>query len=289
MPVSHRKPYLESKFAIEALTPIDWRRRPVATATHLIIPFAADLSESGVLSWTWFSPEQETYRGSGRIIRTTAHQPRKVDAALWRRFAALSFRSDEDIRKFAAKWGPLRDKQTETITEWRRFANLATALIKCSVTLTNDGFGTDDDWRTICAWLGCHAEPYLGLPSQTPDAEGRKHREFARYLRKLLLVQSLNKWFAESKGNGLLRLVRSQAVIEPFSTTLLGILALQLAYRITRAQEMVVCFHCKTMFSPKRAPSHGTRQFCAKCRETGRPQMYVARDYRRRRNGRKRT
>ena len=168
-------------------------------------------------------------------------------------------------------------------TEWRRFANLASALIRCSATLTNDDLGTDDDWRAICAWLRCHAESYLGPPPQNSAAQGRMHRELARYLRRLLLVQALNKWFAESKGNGLLRLVRNQAVIEPFSTTLFGILALQLAYRITRAQEMVVCFHCKTLFSPKRAPSHGTRQFCAKCRETGRPQMYVARDYRRRR------
>jgi hypothetical protein len=282
MSVTHRKPNAESKFAIDALSPIDWRRRPVATASHLIVPFAADLSADGVLSWTWLSPEQETYKGSGRHVRTTAHQPRKVDAALWRRFAALSFGSDEGIRKFAAKWGPLRGKQTETITEWRRFANLASALIRCSVALTNDELGTDDDWRAICAWLRCHAESYLGLPQQNSAAQGRMRRESARFLRKLLLVQALNKWFAESKGNGLLRLVRNQPVIEPSSTTLFGILALQLTYRIIGAQEMVVCFHCKTLFSPKRAPSHGTRQFCLKCRGMGRPQMYAARDYRRR-------
>ena len=117
MSVSHRKPYVENEFAIEALAPIDGRRRPVATASHLFAPFEADLSADGVLSWTWLSPEQETCKGYARHLRSTARQPRKVDAALWRRFAALSFRSDEDIRKFAAKWGPLRGKQTEKITE----------------------------------------------------------------------------------------------------------------------------------------------------------------------------
>src|SRR5260370_37300101 len=99
MPLSLRQPNVERKFAIEALTPTDWRRRPVATASHLIVPFAADLSAGGVLSWTWLSPEQETYRGSVRNARTTTHQPRKVDAPLWPRFAALSFRRDEDIRQ----------------------------------------------------------------------------------------------------------------------------------------------------------------------------------------------
>jgi hypothetical protein len=287
MSASHRKPYVENEFAIEALSPIDGRRRPVATASHLFAPFAADLSADGVLSWTWLSPEQETCKGYARHLRSTAQQPRKVDAALWRRFAALSFRSDEDIRKFAEKWGPLGGGQPEKITEWRRFANLANALIRCSVALTNDELGADDDWRAICAWLGCLAEPYLNLPPQDSAALGRTRRERAQFPRTLLLVQALNKWFAESKGNNLLRLVRNQHVIEPFSTTLFGILALQLAYRITRAQEMVVCFHCKTLFSPKRAPSHGTRQFCAKCRRTKKPQLYVARDYRRRRNATK--
>jgi hypothetical protein len=239
MSVTPRKQTVESKIAIEALSPLDWRRRPVATASHLIAPFAAELSAGGVLSWTWFSPEQETCKGYARKIRTTAHQPRKVDAALWRRFAALSFGSDEDIRQFAAKWGPLREKQTETITEWRRFANLANALIRSSVALTHDELGTDDDWRAICAWLRCDAASYLDLPPQKSAGQGRTQLEFARYLRRLLLVQALNKWFAETKGNRLLRLVRNQPVIEPFSTSLFGILALQLAYRITRAQEIV--------------------------------------------------
>ena len=95
----------------------------MATASHLSVPFAADLSAGGVLSWT-SSPRTGNVQGI-RPHRAHHGSPGpKVDAALWRRFAALSFGSDEDIRKFAAKWGPLRGKQTET-TGNGRFANLA--------------------------------------------------------------------------------------------------------------------------------------------------------------------
>ena len=119
-------------------------------------------------------------------------------------------------------------------------------------------------------------EPCLRRPEGISDS--RSH-DLALLLRRGLIAQALNQWFAESR-NSLFRLVKEELVIEPSSNTLLGILVLQLAYRITRAQEMVVCFHCEAFFSPVRAPSHGTRQFCAKCRRKGKPQMYAARDYR---------
>ena len=199
---------------------------------------------------------------------------------LWRKFAALSFGSDEDIRKFAERWGPLRGGPTETILEWRRLATFASALVRSSVALANGDLGENGDWGIIGDWLGYDCEPYLRLPDRISDA---RSRDLAPFLRRVLIAQALNGWFAESKGNGLLGLVKDELVIEPSSNTLLGILVLQLAYRITRAQEMVVCFHCKALFSPVRAPAHGTRQFCAKCRRKGKPQMYAARDYRRRR------
>jgi len=273
---SPRKSNVETKFALEALSPIDLRRRSVGTS-HLAVPWSARLSADGVLSWNWQSPSRLTSRGPSG---TTSRQPGKVASLLWRKFAALSFGSDEDIRKFAERWGPLRGGPTETIAEWRRLANLASALVRSSVALANGDLGENGDWGIIGDWLGYDCEPYLHLPDRISDA---RSRDLAPFLRRVLIGQALNGWFAESKGNSLLRLVKDELVIEPSSNTLLGILVLQLAYRITRAQEMVVCFHCKALFSPVRAPSHGTRQFCAKCRRKGKPQMYAARDYRRRR------
>jgi len=273
---SRRKSNAETNFALEALSPINLRRLSVGTPSHLSVPWSAQLSADGVLSWKWQSPARLTSRGSSR---STSRQPGKVDSMLWRKFAALSFGSDEDIRKFAERWGPLRGGPTETIAEWRRLATLASALVRSSVALANGDLGENGDWGIIGDWLGYDCEPYLRLPDRISVAR----HDVALLSRRGLIAQALNRWFAESKGNVLLGWVKDELVIEPSSNTLLGILVLQLAYRITRAQEMVVCFHCKALFSPVRAPSHGTRQFCAKCRRKSKPQMYAARDYRRRR------
>ncbi len=127
---SRRKSNAETNFALEALSPIDLRRRSVGTASHLAVPWSARLSADRVLSWKWQSPSQLTSRGPSG---TTSRQPGKVDSMLWRKFAALSFGSDEDIRKFAERWGPLRGGPTETIAEWRRLATLASALVRSSV------------------------------------------------------------------------------------------------------------------------------------------------------------
>ena len=275
---SRRKSKAETNFALEALSPIELRRRSVGTASHLPVPWSVQLSADGVLSWKWQSPARLTSRGS---TRSTSRQPGKVDSMLWRKFAALSFGSDGDIRKFAGRWGSLRGGPTETIAEWRRLATLASALVRSSVALANGDLWENSDWRIIGDWVGYDYEPHLRRPERISDA---RSRDPALFLRRGLIAQALNRWFAESKPNSLLTLVKEELVIEPSANTLFGILVLQLAHRITRAQEMVVCFHCKALFSPVRAPSHGTRQFCAKCRRKGKPQMYAARDYRRRRN-----
>ena len=271
---SRLKSSAQNKFALEALSPIELRRRSLGTASHLPVPWSARLSADGILSWKWHSPARFTSRGTSR---STARQHRKVDSMLWRKFAALSLGSDQNIFKFAKRWGPLYGKPTETIAEWRQLATLAFALVRSSVALAHGDLGENSDWDIICDWLGLNFES-LSQTDGIPDALRRK---VAPLLRKALIAQALNRWFELSKGN-LVAWVKEELVVEPSSDTLLGILVLQLAHRITRAQEIVTCFHCRALFSPVRAPSHGTRQFCVKCRRKGKPQMYAARDYRRR-------
>ena len=53
----------------------------------------------------------------------------------------------------------------------------------------NDDLGTGDDWRAIGAWLLCWSSRRI-LPLTAA------YIVRARYLRRLLLVQALNKWFA---------------------------------------------------------------------------------------------
>src|SRR5258706_9540383 len=112
---SRLKSSAQNKLALEALSPIELRRRSLATASHLPVPRSAQLSVDGVLSWKWHSPARLTSRSAARQYRT-------VESMLWRKFAALSLGSDENIRKFTARWGPLYARQTETVAEWRQLA-----------------------------------------------------------------------------------------------------------------------------------------------------------------------
>ena len=101
--------------------------------------------------------------------------------------------------------------------------------------------------------------------------------------KKAWIVLALNRWFGASPGNCLIAHIQDQYVIRPCATTLLGTICTQLAFSIVQANEMVICHHCKKFFggSPR---ARGIRQFCSRCRRTGKPQLYAARDYRRRRS-----
>src|SRR5215471_18109717 len=101
MSITRAKANLENRF--KAPPPLHFRRRRMATGSHIVRPYEAHLSPIGVLSWIWLSSEQ-TSEGAVCEISSTLHQPRKVDAMLWRSFAALSSRGDEDIRKFSERW-----------------------------------------------------------------------------------------------------------------------------------------------------------------------------------------
>jgi len=71
-------------------------------------------------------------------------KPRKMDSRLWRKFAVLADQSDDEIRAFSGRWGPLdpiHGEGTETIKRWRRFASLASTLIQSSIALAKDELG----------------------------------------------------------------------------------------------------------------------------------------------------
>jgi hypothetical protein len=271
----------ETKFAVDALSSDTPPYLKLATASDLPVPVSASLSPDGI-SFIWRHPLGQTLGAEFR----PGPSSRKVVGTLWRKFLVISSSSDENIRKFAERWGPLGSEQGETVEEWRRFADLANALVRVAAAVASDELGRKDDWNTICRWLQLNAGPFLfptsgasGSKSNTPD-QGVLH------LGKALIVQAINKWFAMARGNILLQLIDDQPMIQPSSLSLLGTLAIQLSGCIAKAHDLFICFHCQALLTPVRALSRGTRQFCAECRKKKKPQMYAARDYRRRHAGR---
>ena len=214
------------------------RRSPFSLASHIATPLAARLSRTKVLSWTWHS-ERQTKDGK---FTSVVSKPRKVESGLWKKFASLADQSDEEIRVFAARWGPLgpiEAARTENISEWRQLASLAHALIQSSTALAQDELGRAEDWSMIADWLTI-PEP------QSPS--GRDSPRVQLMFRRMVLVRALNQWFTRSQGIGILLLSGDQLVVCPSSTTLFGIIGVQLAQQIAHAERMDLCFHCKQWF-----------------------------------------
>jgi hypothetical protein len=149
------------------------------------------------------------------------------------------------------------------VAEWRRFAILARALLRCALTVGTRVKGRPDDWRAIDEWLQVPIE-------LAPTAEyGR-----------LLLVSALNHWHSRSTGNTIVAIAGSRIVMRPYSGYLFGIIGLQVAYAITAARNCLVCFHCAEFYTPKNRPRTGSRNFCSSCQRLKKPQLYAMRDLR---------
>jgi hypothetical protein len=262
----------ENKWAIESLGHVTIHRNgKVAIDMHLAAPYAAHLSQDGILTWKW---TQTVFTREGKT-QSTGQRPRKVSPRLWQDFASLAnAKKSEEIRAFAERWGPLRHRnvtaESEELEQWRYFAKLASALLKGSVALGQAQPGANEDWKTICSWLNMRFNPDLSGPDRRPSIP----------YRCALLARALNRWYSLSLGNTLIGWQEDKLVIAPAATTLFGIIGLQLAYRITGATQMLVCHHCTRFFTPERKPSSGKRAFCPTCRRHAKPQLYAMRDYR---------
>lgn len=228
-----------------------------------------------MLSWQWPSDVQLR---AGRHS-SVAHRPRKIDAHLYEHFAGLAGATDEKVRRFSERWGPLRyanmNPETESIQQWQRFASLGRALLRCTVAIGRNEPGQSPDWLAICAWLNIACDADLARPTpRLPDVVALQ--------RHLLIVSALNRWYSRSKGHTLMHLQSDRLIIQPAANTLFGIIGVQLSLRVASSRQKLACYHCARLFTPQRKPSTGSRVFCPACRATAKPQMYAMRDYRNR-------
>jgi hypothetical protein len=220
-------------------------------------PIEARLDRDGYLTWIWFKAERD-----GLKLAPKMHRPGN---GLCFEFARLA--DNEDFRRFAGKWGPLgiASRQEEHIDQWRRYAALAQALLRFAGARATGASGSEEDWRTICVFL----------PAGTLE-----RRHFSRRQQSAIAAMALNTWFAAAQGHRILDVVEGQFQVRPGASNLFGILAVQLAHAIARSDQLAQCAGCKLSFTPKRPISHGTRQYCSRCRRAKVPQRDAARDWR---------
>jgi hypothetical protein len=234
------------------------------------------LDSDGFLTWAWY---RQSYKSNKNLEERGArrHPPavQKPPSDLCVRFSELAGGTNEQIRVFAEKWGPLGMEMDgrcqEEITQWRDCAELAAALLRFSAAQASRRRGDDKDWSRICKLIGVKIDrAHLGAISQ-----------------KAITALAVNRWFAAMRGHRILEMVDRQLQVRPGASDLLGMLVAQIAYAITRSDELVVCAGCKKPYRPKRPPSRGFRRYCPACRKAKVPQRDAARDWRRRAQSKK--
>jgi hypothetical protein len=196
-------------------------------------------------------------------------KPQRLPSDLYLRFAQIASGTDEQIRVFAERWGPLGVdvRAEEHIDRWRHYTALAAALIRFTAEHASGGRGSDADWLVICK----------STAAQKISRGGMSLAE-----QRVITALAVNTWFASARGHRILDLVNTQLQVRPGASNLLGVLVTQIAHVMARSDELAVCAGCKGAFRPNRRLSRGSRQYCSACRKAKVPQRDASRDWRRR-------
>ena len=228
------------------------------------LPLKAEVHD-GSLTWTWYDPYDSDGLHKSPITRAPSAQ-------LCFAFARLGRASDEEIRQFADRWGPLHfdsrsEEKEESLDTWRQYARLAQALLRFTAELNSGGSVDEEDWRVICE----------STPAKTLERRGLTLR-----LQITIVAAAVNTWFDQARGHGILTMVDNDLQVRPYASNLFGILITQIAHVIARSDQKAVCAGCRNPFRPTRPIVRGSRQYCSVCRKKGVPQRDASRDWRRR-------
>jgi hypothetical protein len=221
---------------------------------YLPQPVDAKVDADRNLSWTWENPSK-------------LHEP---PSTLCFDFSKLADGSDENIRRFGARWGPLGLRPRvieEPIRLWHGYARLARAILRFAAERLTGGLGREEDWNTICKSIPPRSLDRSGLSSERQTA---------------VMGSAVNTWFDKARVHGIVQMVDDQLQVQPRAGFLFGILITQIAHAIARSDQMAVCSGCNDPFVPARPLSRGVRQYCKRCRKKKIPQRDAARAWRQR-------
>jgi hypothetical protein len=166
----------------------------------------------------------------------------------------------------------------EPISEWRRHARFARALLNIAAALHEGELGSDEDWET----LHFDEAGFLGWN----HAEKRKEKGFSDIAyEKSLIATGVNTYWLGSGGvqptiywNGSRPIITFECP-KPYGK-LFANLAIQLMMAISQLDAFAICSACGSSYKPKRRPKHGQRRYCSRCKKVSRRDASA--DYRRR-------
>jgi hypothetical protein len=243
------------------------------------------------------------------VLPWTAPTPRCVrpSKSILEGFLSLASAKDEEIRDFAARYGPLlifcKVKELEehaVIIEgcevWRYFAACMRSLLHIAARLASGRSLGPGDWDVIgwcpMAVARTEADGYDWLnPSPVQEEKAwkimaaviskgrnRDRAMWARLLNALLGLGRVRPWVNLDGSGGS---TRSRLTFT--GPNLLSYLALQLCLTASKHEAFAVCSHCTKEYSPtRRAPKFGQNNFCPECRAGGVPVKMAQRAHRER-------
>jgi hypothetical protein len=236
------------------------------TPDYILVP--------GVVSFSAGRLRYERSRGQRK-----SPTPRILDG-----FLRLADATDEQITKFAKRWGPLYlcehglpashnpeyDEHTffptprcepedftgragsESLDAWRVLSRKANAIVHLAQALGAAKRGASKDWQTL-------------IPSLRDDAS------YEPPAPALLLALLANRWVRDAQIHLLVKIRQGVPVLRYGSDdifgygALFGALGIQLLLRITGPQAEVPCSACGAPYKPSRRPAASKANYCPKC------------------------
>jgi len=181
--------------------------------------------------------------------------------ALLQEFLQLADTSDEDLCKFAQKYGPLRGLrpmggEREALADWRYWITQAKAILTMANKLQDQMPTSKDEW----AVLGVEFQKHGGKPPQ----------ELKRSMEQFSLASHLNAflrhwrvtpfvtWEGASEGASEIRLNFGGG-------SLISAIGAQLLSAVCRNDRFVPCSACGCLYTPSRKPRGGENHYCYDC------------------------
>jgi hypothetical protein len=229
-------------------------------------------------------------------------------------FVRLGEASDEEILKFARRWGLLgrhdlgnypdlldraedvrddvvatlagmtqwRGQGREPLAAWRCWSHHAGALLRVSDELRHGRLGAPGDVAMLC-----QPSPQADT---WPNAAGLQpwwlrqpdHAPPAPTLRnhRALVEVFTERWIEAGHVRPTLRWTANARTVELAGRGLLGALAINLLAAVHGATSLAVCSGCSALYLPSRTPRETQRHFCNRCRDDGEPLRHAKRDSR---------
>jgi hypothetical protein len=244
---------------------------------RLNIPKSCKL-QGGLLDFQW--------RCNDGLSASRHPEPSKAPPDLWKKFISLT--ADDEIRSFAARYGPLlvSERHGEPISDWRTFIGLANALWGGSVAV-RDGVRCKSEFRDILTGWCFGASVHVKHPAIN---DGSGMFKGSRHKLKTLLAMGLSKWLREDGCYSPDVSWRGDSFeVKPASFGVLGAVGLQLASAMTRSDLGQPCDACGRPTAPSPRATKGKRRYCGQCIESGEARKHSMRETMRERRGHSKT